>query len=75
MAETERRFYTPGEVAALFRVDPKTVSRWVIDGRFPRGSVTVTPGGHKRFDVTLVNQMIEKGTNTDDATETAVADH
>jgi excisionase family DNA binding protein len=37
---------TPGEVAALFRVDPKTVTRWASNGRIP--SIR-TPGGHRRF--------------------------
>ncbi len=37
---------TPGEVAKLFRVDPKTVTRWAVSGKV--GSV-VTPGGHRRF--------------------------
>ena len=42
----EDPFLTPGEVAALFRVDPKTVSRWAKAGRLPR---TRTPGGHGRY--------------------------
>ena len=37
---------TPGEVALMFRVDPKTVTRWASAGRI--GSVR-TPGGHRRF--------------------------
>jgi excisionase family DNA binding protein len=37
---------TPGEVAALFRVDPKTVTRWAQDGRL---SSVRTLGGHRRF--------------------------
>lgn len=37
---------TPGEVARLFKVDPKTVTRWAHSGKL--ASVT-TPGGHKRF--------------------------
>ncbi len=37
---------TPGEVAALFRVDPKTVTRWAAIGRL---SSLRTPGGHRRF--------------------------
>lgn len=37
---------TPGEVAAIFRVDPKTVTRWAAAGRI--GSIR-TPGGHRRF--------------------------
>ncbi|MEO6712935.1 MAG: BldC family transcriptional regulator [Mycobacteriales bacterium] len=44
--EQRDRLMTPGEVASLFRVDPKTVSRWAISGRIP--SVR-TPGGHRRF--------------------------
>jgi excisionase family DNA binding protein len=42
----EDPFLTPGEVAALFRVDPKTVSRWAKAGRIAR---TRTPGGHGRY--------------------------
>lgn len=37
---------TPAEVAALFRVDPKTVTRWASTGRL--GSIK-TPGGHRRY--------------------------
>jgi excisionase family DNA binding protein len=37
---------TPGEVATLFRVDPKTVTRWAAAGRIR--SIR-TPGGHRRF--------------------------
>lgn len=40
------RLLTPGEVAALFRVDPKTVTRWCQSGRL--ASVR-TPGGHHRI--------------------------
>lgn len=42
----EDRLLTPGEVAAEFRVDPKTVTRWAAAGRI--GSIR-TPGGHRRF--------------------------
>lgn len=37
---------SPGEVAQLFRVDPKTVSRWARMGRI---KFCRTPGGHRRF--------------------------
>ncbi|KTF03555.1 MULTISPECIES: BldC family transcriptional regulator [Trueperella] len=37
---------TPAEVAALFRVDPKTVARWADSGKLP--SIR-TLGGHRRF--------------------------
>ena len=31
--EAGERLMTPGEVAAMFRVDPKTVTRWASAGR------------------------------------------
>jgi excisionase family DNA binding protein len=46
---------TPGEVAALFRVDPKTVTRWASAGRI--GSIR-TPGGHRRFRESEVRSML-----------------
>jgi excisionase family DNA binding protein len=55
MMEQRYRLMTPGEVASLFRVDPKTVSRWAISGRIP--SVR-TPGGHRRFRETDVRALL-----------------
>ncbi|MFC4942551.1 BldC family transcriptional regulator [Pseudonocardia sp. GCM10023141] len=49
------RLLTPGEVAALFRVDPKTVTRWASAGRI--GSIR-TPGGHRRFRESEVRGML-----------------
>ena len=40
------RLLTPAEVAAIFRVDPKTVTRWARDGRL---SAVRTLGGHRRY--------------------------
>ena len=40
------RLLTPAEVGAMFRVDPKTVGRWVNAGRL---TSIRTPGGHHRF--------------------------
>jgi excisionase family DNA binding protein len=37
---------TPAEVADLFRVNPKTVTRWAQTGKI---SVVRTLGGHRRF--------------------------
>ncbi|GEA85219.1 BldC family transcriptional regulator [Cellulomonas gelida] len=37
---------TPGEVASLFRVDPKTVTRWARAGKL---SSIRTLGGHRRY--------------------------
>ena len=49
------RLLTPGEVATLFRVDPKTVTRWASAGRI--GSIR-TPGGHRRFRESEVRGML-----------------
>jgi len=49
------RLLTPGEVAALFRVDPKKVTRWASAGRI--GSIR-TPGGHRRFRETEVRALL-----------------
>jgi excisionase family DNA binding protein len=46
---------TPGEVAALFRVDPKTVTRWAASGRI---SSIRTPGGHRRFRESEVQALL-----------------
>ncbi|WP_019809351.1 BldC family transcriptional regulator [Saccharomonospora halophila] len=54
---TGGRLLTPGEVATLFRVDPKTVTRWATAGRI--GSIR-TPGGHRRFRESEVNQLLEE---------------
>jgi excisionase family DNA binding protein len=58
------RLLTPGEVAALFRVDPKTVTRWATAGRI--GSIR-TPGGHRRFRESEVNELLAELTT--DASE------
>lgn len=58
------RLLTPGEVAALFRVDPKTVTRWATAGRI--GSIR-TPGGHRRFREAEVNELLAELTT--DASE------
>ncbi len=52
--DTER-LLTPGEVAGLFRVDPKTVTRWASAGRL--GSIR-TPGGHRRFRESEVHSLL-----------------
>jgi excisionase family DNA binding protein len=49
------RLLTPGEVASLFRVDPKTVTRWAAAGRI--NSIR-TPGGHRRFRESEVRALL-----------------
>jgi len=46
---------TPSEVAALFRVDPKTVTRWAKAGKL---SSIRTLGGHRRYRETEVRALL-----------------
>ncbi len=49
------KLLTPGEVARMFRVDAKTVTRWASAGRV---SSIRTPGGHRRFREREVAELI-----------------
>jgi excisionase family DNA binding protein len=66
--DTGDRLLTPGEVAALFRVDPKTVTRWAAAGRI--GSIR-TPGGHRRFRESEVRALLEGEGMLDEIDESA----
>jgi excisionase family DNA binding protein len=46
VSESGDRLLTPGEVADLFREDPKTINRWAQQGRLP---AIHTLGGHRRY--------------------------
>ena len=46
---------TPGEVAVMFRVDPKTVTRWAQAGKL---SAVRTLGGHRRFLESEVMELL-----------------
>jgi len=46
---------TPAEVAALFRVDPKTVTRWADAGKL---TAIRTLGGHRRFRQDEVQNLL-----------------
>ena len=46
---------TPREVAELFRVDPKTVTRWAKQGRL---RALKTLGGHRRYDRAEVERLL-----------------
>lgn len=50
---------TPAEVASLFRVDPKTVTRWAKSGKL---SSIRTLGGHRRYRETEVRELLISGT-------------
>lgn len=47
---------TPSEVAKLFRVDPKTVTRWAKAGKL---SSIRTLGGHRRYRAGEVHQLLD----------------
>jgi excisionase family DNA binding protein len=46
---------TPSEVATMFRVDPKTVTRWANDGRL---TSVRTLGGHRRYLANEVRSLL-----------------
>jgi excisionase family DNA binding protein len=54
----EHELLTPAEVAVMFRVDPKTVTRWARAGRL---SAIRTIGGHRRFRAVEVQHLLEDG--------------
>ncbi|WP_324649367.1 BldC family transcriptional regulator [Georgenia sp. H159] len=51
----EETLLTPGEVAARFRVDPKTVTRWANAGKL---SAVRTLGGHRRYRRSEVDELL-----------------
>lgn len=53
---SDDRLLTPGEVAKLLRVDPKTVTRWAAAGKIP---AITTPGGHRRFRESVVRRILD----------------
>jgi excisionase family DNA binding protein len=46
---------TPAEVAALFRVDPKTVTRWARAGKL---TSLRTLGGHRRYRESEIRALL-----------------
>ena len=56
---------TPAEVAAMFRVDPKTVTRWAKAGKL---SSIRTLGGHRRYRESEVRDLLS-GVSTQHKTD------
>lgn len=48
---------TPGEVAKIFKVTSKTVTRWAKEGKI---SFITTPGKHKRFWKSEVRRFLQE---------------
>lgn len=57
MADNE--LLTPGEVATMFRVNPKTVTRWARSGKI---SAVRTLGGHRRFRASEIRRILDETT-------------
>ena len=55
MADNE--LLTPSEVADMFRVNPKTVSRWARAGKI---SAVRTLGGHRRFRASDIRRRLQE---------------
>jgi excisionase family DNA binding protein len=55
--QPESPLLTPAEVAALFRVDPKTVTRWAQQGKL-RSIRTL--GGHRRYREAEIQAFLER---------------
>ena len=51
---------TPAEVASMFRVDPKTVTRWAKAGKL---TSIRTLGGHRRYRESEVRSLLEGNTH------------
>ncbi len=49
------KLLTPAEVAGMFRVDPKTVTRWAKAGKL---TAIRTLGGHRRYRQSEVNRLL-----------------
>ena len=58
-AHDDHDLMTPSEVAALFKVSPKTVTRWARAGRL---TAIRTLGGHRRFRRTEVEAKLDETT-------------
>ena len=55
MTSDQELLLSPSEVAKLFRVDPKTVTRWAKSGRL---TSIRTLGGHRRYKDSEVRALL-----------------
>jgi len=56
MTSEQEVLLTPAEVASLFRVDPKTVTRWAKAGKL---TSIRTLGGHRRYKESEVKALLK----------------
>ncbi len=62
MTSEQEILLTPAEVASLFRVDPKTVTRWAKAGKL---TSIRTLGGHRRYKDSEVKALLNSGSGND----------
>ena len=55
-SSNQEKLLTPAEVASLFRVDPKTVTRWAKAGKL---TSIRTLGGHRRYKESEVKALLK----------------
>mgnify|MGYP000303541336 CR=1 FL=1 len=55
-SSAQENLLTPAEVATLFRVDPKTVTRWAKAGKL---TSIRTLGGHRRYKESEVKALLK----------------
>jgi excisionase family DNA binding protein len=55
-SSNQEKLLTPAEVASLFRVDPKTVTRWAKAGKL---TSIRTLGGHRRYKESEVRALLK----------------
>ena len=55
-SSNQEKLLTPAEVASLFRVDPKTVTRWAKAGKL---TSIKTLGGHRRYKESEVRSLLK----------------
>jgi excisionase family DNA binding protein len=55
-SSNQEKLLTPAEVATLFRVDPKTVTRWAKAGKL---TSIRTLGGHRRYKESEVKAILK----------------
>ena len=60
LTSVQEKLLTPAEVAKLFRVDPKTVTRWAKSGKL---TSIRTLGGHRRYKESEVKALLLKTTS------------
>ena len=56
LISVQEKLLTPAEVASLFRVDPKTVTRWAKAGKL---TSIRTLGGHRRYKESEVKALLK----------------